>query len=59
MIPFTAARPNIARMYSYLLEGKDHYEADRTAADAVVDRFPEVADIARENRGSWRALCGM
>jgi O-methyltransferase involved in polyketide biosynthesis len=50
MVPFTAARPNIARMYSYLLRGKDHYQADRTAADAVVDRFPEVAEIARANR---------
>ena len=50
VIPFRAARPNIARMYSYLLEGKDHYQADRTAADSVVDRFPEVADIAKANR---------
>ena len=25
VIPFTAVRPNIARMYSYLLHGKDHY----------------------------------
>ena len=50
VVPFTTARPNIARMYSYLLHGKDHYQADRAAADAVVDRFPEVADIAKANR---------
>ena len=50
VVSFTVARPNIARMYSYLLRGKDHYQADRTAADAIVDRFPEVAEIARANR---------
>jgi hypothetical protein len=46
---FTTARANIARMYSHWLGGKDGFEADRAAA-AVLDRFPEVADVARANR---------
>ena len=47
---FMTARANIARMYTYWLGGKDSFAADRAAADAVLDRFPEVADIARANR---------
>jgi O-methyltransferase involved in polyketide biosynthesis len=44
------AEPNIARMYSYWLAGKDHYEADRAAADKILQRYPEVAGAARANR---------
>jgi O-methyltransferase involved in polyketide biosynthesis len=44
------AQPNIARTYDYLLGGKDHIAADRAAADAVLERFPEVADVAHANR---------
>src|SRR5215467_3115861 len=29
---------------------KDHYAADRAAADKIVERFPEVANVARANR---------
>ena len=47
---FMTARANIARMYTYWLGGKDSFAADRAAADAVLDRFPEVADVARANR---------
>lgn len=47
---FTTAKANIARMYSHWLGGKDSFEADRTAADAVLVKFPEVAEIARANR---------
>jgi O-methyltransferase involved in polyketide biosynthesis len=46
----SAAAPNIARMYSYWLSQKDHYATDRNAARKVLDRFPEVADVARANR---------
>jgi O-methyltransferase involved in polyketide biosynthesis len=42
--------PNIARMYDYWLDGKDHFAADRAAADAVLREFPEVAEIAHANR---------
>ena len=47
---FTTARANIARMYAHWLGGKDSFQADRTAADAVLERFPEVAEVARANR---------
>ena len=50
MVPFSAAQPNIARMYDYWLQGKDHYPADRAAALGVMEKFPEVATIAQANR---------
>jgi O-methyltransferase involved in polyketide biosynthesis len=37
-------------MYSYWLRGKDHYSADRAAAGKILERFPEVANVARANR---------
>ena len=37
-------------MYDYWLQGKDHYPADRAAALAVMEKFPEVATIAQANR---------
>ena len=48
---FDPARANIARMYSYLLGGKDHLASDRQAANEVLDAFPEVSLLARANRG--------
>jgi hypothetical protein len=50
VVPFSTAQSNIARMYDYWLQGKDHYPADRAAALAVMERFPEVATIAQANR---------
>jgi hypothetical protein len=44
------AAPNIARMYDYWTGGKDHFAADRHAADTVLADFPEVAQVARANR---------
>lgn len=39
-----------ARMYDYLLGGKDNYAADREAAEAAVSAFPTLRTAARENR---------
>ncbi len=50
MVPFSPAQPNIARMYDYWLQGKDHYPTDRAAAHVVMEKFPEVAIIAQANR---------
>jgi SAM-dependent methyltransferase len=47
---FDASRPNAARMYDYWLGGKDNYEADRQAADAVRRLRPNVAQQALENK---------
>jgi SAM-dependent methyltransferase len=43
-------RPNVARMYDYLLGGKDNFAADREAARQLVEAIPDVAAIARDNR---------
>jgi hypothetical protein len=42
--------PNPARIYDYLLGGKDHYPADRQAAEAVLAVAPQAREGARENR---------
>jgi hypothetical protein len=42
--------PNVARIYDYLLGGKDNFTADRMAADQLVEAIPDVAEIARDNR---------
>ncbi|TDU01848.1 S-adenosyl methyltransferase [Streptomyces sp. 846.5] len=43
----TVATP--ARIYSYLLGGKDHFPADRAAAEKALEGMP-VRDFARVNR---------
>ncbi|MFG2007196.1 SAM-dependent methyltransferase [Spirillospora sp. NPDC048911] len=42
--------PNVARMYDYLLGGKDNYATDRAAVDEVVRHAPDTPFMARENR---------
>jgi SAM-dependent methyltransferase len=39
-----------ARVYGYWLGGKDHFAADRMAAEEVIRRRSQVADSARANR---------
>ncbi|WP_393916775.1 SAM-dependent methyltransferase, partial [Halostreptopolyspora alba] len=43
-------RPTAARVYGYSLGSKDTYEVDREAAREGLKRFPEILDIARQNR---------
>jgi hypothetical protein len=43
-------RPHPARMYDYYLGGKDHWQADREAAEMILAVAPEVRDMARANR---------
>jgi hypothetical protein len=55
----TTFRPDIpspARMYSYFLGGKDHYPADRAAAEQVIAASPGVLLFARENRAFLRRV---
>ncbi|WP_344903453.1 SAM-dependent methyltransferase [Actinomadura meridiana] len=40
-----------ARIYDYYLGGKDHFEADRVAAEALLAVFPYGPVAARQNRG--------
>lgn len=42
--------PNQARVYDYLLGGKDNYAADRAAVDEVLVAVPDVRRMARANR---------
>jgi SAM-dependent methyltransferase len=46
--------PHPARIYDYLLGGKDHYTADREAADETIRRAPQVRESARANRAWMR-----
>jgi S-adenosyl methyltransferase len=45
-----ASRAHPARMYDYLLGGKDHFEADREAIGALLQAVPNARTGARENR---------
>jgi len=44
------SRPNVARIYDFLLGGKDNYEADRQAAGRLLDAVPDAAIAAWDNR---------
>jgi hypothetical protein len=45
-----SAIPNIARIYDYLLGGKDNFAADRAAAERFLALVPDIAAIAADNR---------
>lgn len=47
---FDPAVPNVARLYDYMLGGKENFEADRTLAAQLVANAPTSAWIARQNR---------
>jgi len=49
-LPFDTSRGHQARMYDYLLGGKDNYAADRAAAEAALKIWPGMAFAARANR---------
>jgi S-adenosyl methyltransferase len=49
----TTFRPDIpspARIYDYLLGGKDNYPADRSAAEEIAARLPNIRQAAQMNR---------
>ncbi|WP_188196686.1 SAM-dependent methyltransferase [Nonomuraea sp. SYSU D8015] len=43
-------KPSPARIYDYLLGGKENYEVDREAAHVVLDDAPEAREVAVVNR---------
>ena len=49
-LPFDTSVAHQARVYDYLLGGKDNYEADRVATEAVLKVWPGMASTARANR---------
>ena len=46
-----ASRPSIARIYDYLLHGKDNFAADRAAAEKLMESRLEPRRLALANRG--------
>jgi O-methyltransferase involved in polyketide biosynthesis len=49
-IRIDATTPNVARIYDYLLGGKDNFAADREAASRLLEAIPDAGGIARDNR---------
>jgi hypothetical protein len=49
-LPFDPSVAHQARMYDYLLGGKDNYAADREAVEAALKIYPDLAFTARANR---------
>ena len=47
---FSAEVPSIARVYDFLLGGKNNFEADRTQADRVLEVYPHAAELAVQAR---------
>ncbi|MEV4801295.1 SAM-dependent methyltransferase [Nonomuraea sp. NPDC049421] len=47
---FDPNTPSVARLYDYYLGGKDHFPADREAAEQILKVAPELRAAARANR---------
>jgi hypothetical protein len=47
---FDPTAPNAARIYDYLLGGKDNFAADRQAAERLLAALPDAGRAARANR---------
>jgi hypothetical protein len=62
---FDPHTPSSARIYDYLLGGKDSFAVDRSVADELAAIFPELADLVAENRqflaraSAWAARQGV
>ena len=48
------SKPSVARVYDYVLGGKDHFEVDRRAAESFLRVLPESPLLARDNRDFLR-----
>src|SRR4029453_8576562 len=47
---FDTTRPSSARVWNYLLGGKDNFAIDREVGDQISAAFPAIAAVAREQR---------
>jgi hypothetical protein len=47
---FDPGTPSIARVYDYLLNGKDNFAADREVAERLLAVAPLTVEVTRENR---------
>lgn len=50
MSKFDPNTPSIARVYDYVLGGKDNFQADRELGDQLLTLVPLIAELAVENR---------
>jgi hypothetical protein len=50
MPDFDPSKPSIARVYDYILGGKDNFAADRMLAERLIEIAPSIPDAVRENR---------
>lgn len=50
MAEFNANVPSIARVYDYLLGGKDNFAVDRELAEKLISIYPRVAEMMSANR---------
>lgn len=50
MTDFDPSTPSVARIYDYLLNGKDNFAADREVAQRLLDVAPLTVEVTRENR---------
>ena len=48
--------PSAARIYDYLLGGKDNYPADRAAAESMIARLPDMRLAVQGNRAFLRRV---
>jgi hypothetical protein len=48
--PIDTSVPHSARVWNYLLGGKDNYPVDQQAGERIRDVFPGMVDIARQSR---------
>lgn len=56
--PVDVTRPSMARVFDYLLDGREHYAADRRAAESILERFPRAAQLAKDTRDLLRRSVG-
>jgi hypothetical protein len=49
-VPFDVSRPHVARVYDYLLGGKDNFAADRVVGDRMLASIPAVQLGVRAQR---------
>lgn len=65
MPDFDPTVPSIARVYDYLLDGKDNFAVDRAVAEKLLAVAPTAAEVMRENRqflaraATWAAENGI
>ena len=50
MTVFDPRTPSIARVYDYLLGGKDNFAADRAVAERLLAVYPPVIETVPESR---------